>query len=204
MGLGLCFHAQENTLRASQPATCLLPSEQSILLVVGGRDALDAWTRVPICRRCQQAGPWETEECKTFIWSSQPGLGCWGCWHAFPGELKEKQNTNGQQMDLKTEAMFWKHSFQPSLLFVSFPSYLSQLDSGSWPPAAFVCLAYLANTFQLWDPASCSIDSLPTCLYPICLPRHPHFYGYFCQPDHRLLRRRKKSYSVCFQNWQSP
>lgn len=66
MGLGLCFHAQENTF-TGQPATCLLPSEQSILLVVGGRDALDAWTQVPICRRCQQAGPWETEECKPFI-----------------------------------------------------------------------------------------------------------------------------------------
>ena len=34
-----------------QPAPCLLPREQSILLVVGGGDALDAWPGVPICRR---------------------------------------------------------------------------------------------------------------------------------------------------------
>lgn len=180
-----------------QPATCLLARQQSILLVVGGRDALDARPRVPIRRRYQQAGPWETEDCKAFIWSSQPGLGSWGCWHVFPGQLKEKQNTNDQQME----------TFISTLFLVCFISFLFKSIGLRLLAACCFCLPCLPGEH---------LPALRPCVHVALIHCPPAYspYAYHgthtfmdisvCQADCRLLRRRKKSYSVCFQNWQSP
>ena len=86
-------------------------------------------------------------------------------------KAEHKRPTNGfknRSYALETFISFFfflKHSFQPSLLFVSFPSYLNQLDWGSWPPAAFSALLTWWTPSSFETLLSCSIDFLPTCLY---------------------------------------
>ena len=125
-------------------------------------------------------------------------------------KAEHKRPTNGfknRSYALETfiSFFFWKHSFQPSL--VCFISFLFKSIGLRLLPACCFCLLCLPSEH---------LPALRPCFHValiLCPPAYTPYayhgtYAFMdisvCQPDCRLLRRRKKSYSVCFQNWQSP